>query len=408
MQGGTSRNKLSLIDRWIEKISLGPALVTISAMAFLIALNRGIALLYGAAALTLAAAVIGYLYPRINLPKLRLQRKTPGVAHAGDSINVRLEISSERFLPAWMLTIREALPFLTFAEQPRVLLSRFRKQHWLTYSLHCAVRGEFYFGEPRVSTGFPFGLIEKSAGVVQSLDRLLVYPVPFDIHHFPMREGRSNAMDEQISSLPNNGHQEFHSIREYHYGDPPRHINWHHYARRSALAVNQYGNPVDSSLHLVLDANTNHLLGGKVHNTFEDAITIALSASRYALDLGASVGITVPGSGGNVLKPRSGAGQYLSIREMLTRVKAEDDRPFSAVAAAAIEEVPTASQHVLFCLDRDLPGLSRFLNDPACIFICFNSLSYESQLEASTKSAWAPSGRLLNVHHGALLSHAFH
>ena len=407
MQGGTSQNKLSLIDRLIEKVSLGPALVTISAIAFQVALNRGIALLYGAAALTLATAVIGYLYPWINLPKLSLRRKTPGVAHAGDNIAVQLEISSERLWPAWMLTIREALPFRTSAEQPRVLLTKFRKYRQVNYPLRCDVRGEFYFGVPQVSTGFPFGLIERSTAVVQKTNRLLVYPVPFDIHHFPMREGRSDAMDEQISSLPNNGHQEFHSIREYQYGDPPRHINWHHYARRSELAVNQYGNPVDSSLHLVLDANGNHQIGGKVHNTFEDAITIALSVSRYALDLGASVGITVPGTGGNVLKPRAGASQYLSIREMLTRVKAEDDRPFAAMAASAIGDLPEAGQHVLFCLDRDLPGLSRFVHDPACILICFNSSSYATQEDASTRSAWAPSGRLLNIYHGSLLSHAF-
>ena len=109
-----------------------------------------------------------------------------------------------------------------------------------------------------------------------------------------------------------------------------------------------------------------------------------------------------------MLKPRSGAGQYLSIREMLTRVSAEDDRPFSTAAASAIQSLSAASQHVLFCLDRDLPTLSRYLHDPACVLICFNSSSYEDQVNASTQSFWAPSGRLVNIYHGDLLSHAFH
>ena len=404
----SARVKLSLIDRWIERISLGPALIVIAIIAYLIALNRGIALLYGASALTLAIAVIGYLYPRINLPALRVERKTPAVAHAGDTVSVQQEISADRVWPAWMLVIRENLPFRIASEQPTILLSSFQKKRAARYSLRCDVRGEFYFGAPQVSTGFPFGLASRSRPVAHNEQRLLVYPVPFDIHHFPMQEGESNAMDEQISSTPNSGHQEFHSIREFQYGDQPRHVNWHHYARRNRLAVNQYGNPVDSRIHLILDANLNHIKGGKVHNTFEDAITIALSISRYALDLGASVGITVPGPGGGALKPRSGAGQYLSIREMLTRVRAEDDRPVTTAAASAMRDVSGTNQYVLFCLDRDLPKLSRYLNDPGCVMICFNTQSYEDQVDASTRSFWAPSGRLVNIYHGDLLSHAFH
>ena len=404
----SSQVKLSLIDRWIERVSLGPALFVIALIAFLVALNRGIALLYGASALTLAIAVIGYLYPRVNLPVLRVERRTPAVAHAGDSVPVQLEIRADRFWPAWMLVIQESLPFRIASDQPKILLSSFKKKRNAFYSLRCDVRGEFYFGVPRVSTGFPFGLLYRSRPVEHNSQRLLVYPVPFDIHHFPMQEGQSDATDEQISSTPNSGHQEFHSIREFQYGDQPRHVNWHHYARRSRLAVNQYGNPVDSRIHLILDANPSHIKGGKVHNTFEDAITIALSVSRYALDLGASVGITVPGPGGGVLKPRSGTGHYLSVRETLTRARAEDDRPFSTAVATAMHDMSGNSQYVLFCLDLDLPTLSRYLHDPDCLMICFNSQSYESQADASTQSFWAPSRRLLNLYHGDLLSYAFH
>ncbi|MGI9319256.1 MAG: DUF58 domain-containing protein [bacterium] len=407
MRGDRAQIKISPIDRMIERISLGPALFVIAGIVFLVALNRGIALLYGASALTLAIAAIGYLYPWINLQKLSVDRKSPAVAHAGDNIIVQLKVSSRRRWPCWMLMIRETLPFRGPAEQPQLVLPSFRKHQHFSYQLHCDVRGEFYFGEPVVTTGFPFGLIERSELIAHSDHRLLVYPVPFDIHDFPLLEGRTDAMDEQLSNLPTNGHQEFHSIREYQYGDTPRHINWHHYARRKTLAVNQFGNPVDSSLHLVLDTNWGNVVGGRVHNTFEDAITIALSIARFALDRSVRVGMTLPGPGGAVLRPRSGGGQYLAIREMLARIKALDDRAFGAVATASLGDVHEASQHVLFCLDRDLPGLSQLSHDPSCVLICFNSVSYEKQEDQSKQSSWASPGRRLNIYHGESLSHAF-
>lgn len=407
MVSDESKPQSDYIERLLTRLNPGPVLLSMGLVVFLIALNRGIALLYGVSALVFAIVAVGYLFPLINLRRVEVHRSLPETACAGDTITVHADVFSKDPRPSWMLTLTESLPFKSNTNQPRILLESFRMKKQISYQLTIDVRGRFTFGEAILATGFPFGLINRTRPALSSSTQLLVYPTPFTVSRMPLNTGISTRSDAESSTTPESGFDEFHSIRDYQYGDSPRRVNWFTYAKSGRLAINQYSHSESPELHILLNSNRNFTVGGKVHNAFEDAITIALSISRYAIDHGCSVAVSSIGHKNKTLKSDTDSSHYQLIREYLVDLDADGEGSYAAGISQVIPSIDYGCQKVLFGFDEELPQLSNYINQPNCLIVSFNKRSYTDQLSASDQSFWSPSGHIVNIYHGRFPGYAF-
>ena len=101
-------------------------------------------------------------------------------------------------------------------------------------------RGSVVLERVEVSTRFPYGLFRAWA-VLHPVLPCLVYPRPASFAppppHSPGREGGGQAR---------RGEDDFAGLKDYHPGDPPRHIAWKAYARSGELLVKEFSGDADA------------------------------------------------------------------------------------------------------------------------------------------------------------------
>jgi uncharacterized protein (DUF58 family) len=96
----------------------------------------------------------------------------------------------------------------------------------------------------RVSTVRPLGLV-RAWSYVWPDQPLLVYPAP-DPNAPPLPEGRGHAAQTRLHPAGD----DVHHLRAYRRGDPRRAIAWKHSARRDALLVREYEQPLGADVVL--------------------------------------------------------------------------------------------------------------------------------------------------------------
>jgi len=101
-------------------------------------------------------------------------------------------------------------------------------------------RGSVVLERIVVSTRFPYGLFRAWAVLHPSL-ACLVYPRPAaDAPPPPLAAGREGG------GLARRGEDDFAGLKDYHPGDPPRHIAWKAYARANELLVKEFSGDADA------------------------------------------------------------------------------------------------------------------------------------------------------------------
>jgi uncharacterized protein (DUF58 family) len=127
------------------------------------------------------------------------------------------------------------------------------------------------------------------------------------------------------------------AVREYAYGDNPRHIHWKATARRGALQTRLFEPSATPQLHIFLNQDTFvHMFEGLDPQTLELAITVAASVANFALEEGWMVGLQVNAFAPNSdrqskIPPSRDAGQFTRILESLARIKGWSGLPMEAL-----------------------------------------------------------------------------
>jgi uncharacterized protein (DUF58 family) len=216
---------------------------------------KGINLLLLVAYAMLLLLVLNALLAGRQLRQLRARRQIPGPIFAAEPATVdvsvegtpasarlglRLEDRGEVHEQQWFLD--QFVPGGAFERHASLVLPR---------------RGWYTWNEPRLVSGYPFGLVERSAEGVGSRV-VLVYPSRGKLHRGRLRKFLARALPGMSRSrLPPRRHpsaqSEFHGLREFRAGDSPRWIHWRTSARRGELMVREFEDLPSDDLILVVE-----------------------------------------------------------------------------------------------------------------------------------------------------------
>lgn len=337
------------LEQWLHHLTLRRAIPSLAFILFLIAWNRGIALLYGMTALLIATLFIAYLSPRFNLRGVSVSRHAPRSANEGETITLEYSLEQRGLLPRYMLELFDRLPFAVTTEKyPVAFIDQLKGESRLSVPMVCELRGEHTLGPIRLHSSYPLGIHHSERTLGDEGEQILVYPGTFPIHSLPLVGSSQSPTSGTMASSAGGGNETFFGIREYRHGDNPRHVHWAATAKYGELVVKQYEYIHNTRVLIVLDLHTQAQYGEGRESTLEYAVRIAASVARFALAQGHQVGLLGYGRELLDIPLGHGNGHYQTILEALARVRADGDTPYRQATHHAVAQLPGGGILFLF------------------------------------------------------------
>lgn len=329
-------------------LTLRNALLALSVLLFLVAWNRGIALLYGLFALLLAVLTVSLAVPRYALRRLSAQRIHPLTLNQGESLPVTVTLRNDGWLPRYLIELEQATPGDPEQLPVSALLPVVKTTRQVTLRVPCERRGLHALPPLVARSGYPLGVSEAVRTLTVPGQEILVYPTPFALTYFPYVSGAHMPVAGVQAVALAGGSHEFIQVREYQPGDNPRHIHWMQTARQHTLMVREHEFTAATEVTLLLDQQRAANVGEGVHTTFEYAVKIAASVAQHACAAGHRVRLL--GYGKQTLRVPAGGGRRHAeaVLDALARVEADGDTRYETAIQQALAEVVPGSVMVLF------------------------------------------------------------
>lgn len=319
--------------------------------------------------LLVAALLVAWLWARYCLSSLHIERRfSQPRAFYGEEIDMAQVFTNNKLLPVPWLAVSDEYPgqlVITSASEPGTMIgSKMRVRKLATtvslgwyervtrhYKVRCMARGEHEFGPVDVQSGDVFGLFRRSEAFATP-ETLIVYPryVPIDQLGITARQpfGDFKAM-QQLATDP----LRLRTIREYVYGDNPRHIHWKASARQGMLQTKLFDPAATPQLHIFCNQDTfAHVWEGLDRESLELTITVAASIANYGLEQGYMVGLRVnsfaPYADTQVkINPSRNPDQLTRILENLALIKGWSGLPMEDLIRAERRGLPRGATMVV-------------------------------------------------------------
>jgi uncharacterized protein (DUF58 family) len=252
----------------------------LAGISFLIAWNRGIALLYAVVALTLAALFLSHVLAWSNMRGLRVTRDRVIAPAPGEPplLSYRLRAPGLRHF----LLIDEP----QLATVGSTMVAQFERETLIERELGELHRGVYPLNTLRVSTAYPFGLFARVREVVQKPQKIVVYPRLHDVLRLPEPYAQAHAADTEAVLQRRRGWDEFAGVREQRPGESLKHVHWRASARQNQLMVKEYETLDIPGMLIVLPQQRGFECGKAPHSCYEYAIELAASLARAACRAG--------------------------------------------------------------------------------------------------------------------------
>jgi uncharacterized protein (DUF58 family) len=219
------------------------------------------------AALLGGIAISGVLLGLRGLAGIDVTRSVPRIATAGRPLPVTLEISNRGRAYRGLVLVDDRFCGDGAAFARSVRPGRSTRFRGLRYGCR---RGVYEGGPAAIETGFPFGIV-RARKQVTIASPLVVYPRTFDV---------STRLPAGGGALPAAApFGDVSSVRDYHAGDPLRHIHWRTVARRGQLAVREFDEERRARMSIVAIVPEDRDLADAIASV---ATSLALGALREA------------------------------------------------------------------------------------------------------------------------------
>ncbi len=227
-------------------------------------------------------------------------------AFCGDIVTFDIKVINRKLLPLLWLRVEDEFPNgltlvneeLQVSEKPKVktIAANFSlapyhsvKKH---FKVQCLNRGVYQFGPAFLTSGDLFG-INKETIEIEASERLIVYPRVYPLESYAIRANqlfgdiRVKKHLFQDPAFPI-------GVRDYRYGDNPRHINWRATARMRDIQTKKFDHNVTLQVSLFVDVRTiERPFWGIYREMIEKIIAVAASIACESLKRGYSVSLCV-------------------------------------------------------------------------------------------------------------------
>ncbi|MCP3902354.1 MAG: DUF58 domain-containing protein [Planctomycetes bacterium] len=347
-----------------RRYHVGPPFLLYVALILLVAMaaaNGGSNLLIWIFGVLTAALLVSGFVSGGTIMRLRVRRLHPGHGLVGEPLVVQYAVTNRgRALPAFNIHLEERP--VEGAGDWRMLMN-----HAPAWVMHAGPRqtvhgeatfwphrrGEARFGELRLKTSFPFGLIMKSATRRQP-QRVLIYP-----RLFTLRTGVLNAiappaaMGTRMTPYAGSG-SDYYGLREFRPGDSMRNISWKRTANRDSLVSIERTRPAPPRLRIVLnltqptEAIPRSDDGPDPRDLEERAISLAASFVHVADLAGYETGLTILGTDQSPVPVRRSHWHRNRLMALLAAIDLDEPR-----RAPAPEERPTPDRAAILAIHPD-------------------------------------------------------
>jgi uncharacterized protein (DUF58 family) len=244
--------------------------LTVITLVFAGAIFKEVNLLLMLGGLMLGPLLFNWRAVKFTLDNLELQRKVPPAVCAGDPLTVGLRLINKRKqFGSWAVTVEEQIIRLCEPEHNHSLWNLGTREKPLkttvffpyvpagqdrigTYRGKLFERGKYRLGPVKISTRFPFGLFNRTLGLLKE-DTLYVFPRLGRLTpNWLARHRRALAGEDRRERQPG-PEGDFYGVREWRSGDGMKYIHWRSSARTGKLVVRQFERPRNRDVAIILD-----------------------------------------------------------------------------------------------------------------------------------------------------------
>lgn len=296
-----------------SKLTIG-GVVYIAVTVFLAigAINSQNNLLFWLFGVSIATLVVSGLFSGNALMQVRLQAQQIPDVSAGDSVRLHYMVSSRsKFFPLFAAMISE-IPEEDHPQgsfQPAAVLHLGPGQRVKVMgSFFPTRRGRYTVRRIRLSTRFPFGLLQKSL-IFECQRTMVVLPYQLAIKPDLVRviQGHGEEVRKRTDSCGSS--HEYWGLREYTPGDPKRSIAWKQSARRQSLVVIEHAQPIATRLWIWITDPATKIESDSAR--CECAVALGASLITHGAKRGVPIGLWAPALG---LRIPPGTGRAHMIR----------------------------------------------------------------------------------------------
>jgi uncharacterized protein (DUF58 family) len=253
------------------------------------AVNAGLNLLFLVWGMMLFLILASGVLSELGLRGLDVRRVPPPVIHAGTPFLMGITLANrKRRLPSFSIEVEDLVDGRPIEKRCYFLKLPAGRTQETAYRHMLPRRGRYRLSGMRVSTKFPFGLIQKSRDVTEALD-LVIYPALVPV---------PAALLRGLAALLGSGrhqqrsrHGDFFGLRDFRPGDDPRDIHWRTSARRGVPYVRENEDDEGLEATVVLDN-----AAGAADAAFETAVSQAAAVSVELLQRGFRVALALRGA----------------------------------------------------------------------------------------------------------------
>jgi uncharacterized protein (DUF58 family) len=314
----------------------------------------------------MAGAFIANGFISFNLLRhLSVKRQLPSLITAGDPANFYIEVSNQKMMTVWVLTVTDSIVNENESLRASVVFTRvpgYGKKLG-QYRVQLMQRGKYQIGPVVFSTRFPLGIVERSA-LVHITEEVIVCPRPGTLLVSRQSLRSQDQLVMRNTTRVGAYDDEFHRIREYRYSDNPKAIHWRSSARRNELMVKEFHESRDENLMILLDLwqprypDTEHL------EYVETAISFATTIIKDHLAAVRDSEIQIAGSGVEFSEWSGAAGMsgWESVLEYLALIQAGPTTELGDLHQYW-KSRRKADTRCLLITTRSLPELSEIFGD---------------------------------------------
>lgn len=252
---GTS---ISDMQAWLSRLErlLTPERIVwlLALIIFLVAWNRGLHLLYAMFSFLLSGLLISYVGSWWQLRGITCQVILPKEIYRADTVNAEVTLSAVGTRNLLSVTLEDKDGVLiekpAYFDEVDGTGSQSMNMSFNLRGLHC-------IDKIKVTSCFPFGLVQLSKRINMPVVETTVYPKVSPIRQLPEQIILGSQVDGDIPQHQKLGQDEFAMVREYRDGDEMRNIHWRMSAKHNEWVVKEFDSTKIPAFAVVLNTNRN-------------------------------------------------------------------------------------------------------------------------------------------------------